>query len=70
MKKALGIVTGAAFIAALGIVGAVERGADVKLMWWTLPLVAVMSVAAFIADAEQSKKYFREVVIKAGNRWH
>jgi hypothetical protein len=64
MKKAMGIVTGAAFIAALGIVGAVERGADVRLMWWTLPLIVVMGIAAFIADAEQSKKYFCEVVLK------
>ena len=67
MKKAINIVGGAAFIAALGIVGAVERGADVALMWWTLPCFVVMSVASFIADMEHSKKYFREVVVKHGN---
>lgn len=65
MKKILEVLSGAAFLAALGVVGAVERGGDVRLMWWTLPLVAMMSVAAFIADAEQSKKYFCEVVLKA-----
>ena len=65
MKRVLQILTGAAFIAALGIVGAVERGADIALMWWTLPLVAVMAVAAFISDAEQTKKFILELRYKS-----
>lgn len=66
MKKLLNIITGAAFIAALGIVGAVERGADIKLMWWTLPAFVLMAVAAGIEEFT-SKNYFFEEVIKSRN---
>lgn len=66
MKKLLNIITGAAFIAALGIVGAVERGGDIKLMWWTLPLIAVMAITAGVQEFT-NKKYFFEEVTKARN---
>lgn len=33
---------GAALFAILGIVGAVERGAALGLMWWTVPAVIVL----------------------------
>jgi hypothetical protein len=66
MKKLLNIITGAAFIAALGIVGAVERGADINLMWWTIPLIAVMAIAAGVQEFT-NKKYFFEEVTKARN---
>jgi hypothetical protein len=66
MKKLLNIITGAAFFAALGIVGAVERGADIKQMWWTLPLIAVMAIAAGVQEFT-NKKYFFEEVTKARN---
>ena len=66
MKTILEILSGAAFIAALGIVGAVERGADISLMWWTLPAFALMAVAAGIEEFT-NKKYFFEEVIKSRN---
>ena len=68
MKKALNVITGAAFLAALGIVGAVERGGDISLMWWTLPCFIVMGIAAYIAESEETKKIIREVVLKSEKR--
>ena len=38
-------LSGAAFLYALGIVGAVENGAPLARMWWTIPLLAL---AAFL----------------------
>ena len=66
MKRFMEILGAAAFIAALGIVGAVERGADMKMMWWTLPLIAVMAIAAGVQEFT-NKKYFFEEVTKARN---
>lgn len=67
MKKIINGIGAAGFIAALGIVGAVEQGADIALMWWTLPCIALMSVAAWVADYEHIKKYFCDVVVKHRN---
>ena len=55
MKRILEAIGAAAFAVALGIVGAVERGADVKMMWWTIPLIAVTAVAVLITRKERSK---------------
>ena len=60
MKKVLEVITGAAFIAALFIVGAVEHGADIKLMWWTVPAIAIMAAAALLEDRARTKKFFEE----------
>ena len=38
------------FFFALGVVGAVEQGADLSLMWWTLPALGVLSLAACLAE--------------------
>ena len=57
--KLLDLLTGAAFLAALGIVGTVEHGGAVSLMWWTLPCLAVMGAAAKIQAVAQRKKYFQ-----------
>ena len=34
-------LSGAAFFYALGIVGAVEQGAALSRLWWTIPLLAL-----------------------------
>ena len=44
-KKVMAALSGAAFLYALGIVGAVENGAPLARMWWTIPLLAL---AAFL----------------------
>jgi hypothetical protein len=38
------------FLFALGIVGAVEQGAALSLMWWTLPALGVLALAARLAE--------------------
>lgn len=67
LNRLLGVITGAAFFVALGIVGAAERGGDIGLMWWTLPCFAVMAVAALVAESEETKKIIREVGVKQKN---
>ena len=37
----------AAFFIMLGIVGTVECGGDIRLLWWTLPCVVVMAADLF-----------------------
>ena len=64
MRRLLNVIAGVAFLVALGIVGATERGGDIGLMWWTLPCFAVMAVAAFVEESEQTKKIICEVGIK------
>ncbi|MBO7207633.1 MAG: hypothetical protein J6W10_08480 [Kiritimatiellae bacterium] len=54
-KKLLAALSGAAFIYALGIVGAVENGAPFVRVWWTIPL---LSAAFFFASA--AKKHDKE----------
>ena len=58
-KKLLSAVSCAAFIYALGIVGAVENGAPFVRVWWTLPLLALSFFCAFrnkkMTEEEQSK---------------
>ena len=68
MKIILNVITFAAFFAALGIVGAVERGGDLNRLLWLLPCLIVMGIAAAVQDAEQYKKFLREEVLKAGKR--
>lgn len=50
MKKIIGIITGAAFLFALGVVGAVERGAAVGLMWMTIPAIIVIGLCAYALE--------------------
>lgn len=45
-KKLLAALSGAAFIYALGIVGAVENGAELSRMIWTIPLLALSFICA------------------------
>ena len=40
-KTVLTALSGAAFFYALGIVGAVEQGAALSRLWWTIPLLAL-----------------------------
>lgn len=67
MKKVLEVLSGAAFLVALGIVGAVEHSDNLSLIWWMIPCFIVMGIGAMVQDFEQSKKYFSEVVIKTRN---
>ena len=57
MKKFLEVLSGAAFLVALFIVGAVEHGADINLMWWTVPEIAIMAAAALLEDRARTKKF-------------
>lgn len=50
MKRIAGAAALLSFLFALGIVGAVERGADLSLMWWTLPALGVLWLAPRIAE--------------------
>lgn len=59
-KKLLAALSGAAFFYALGIVGAVEQGAALSRLWWTIPLLTL----SFICGA----KSFRFSVSKNKNR--
>lgn len=58
-KKLLAALSGAAFIYALGIVGAVENGAPFVRVWWTIPLLALSAFCAFrnkkLTEDEQSE---------------
>ena len=58
-KKLLAALSGAAFIYALGIVGAVENGAPFGRIWWTIPLLALSALCAFrnekMTEEDQSK---------------
>lgn len=65
MNRIIELTGAAAFLAALGIVGAVEQGADVARMVWTVPLIAVMFFAA--RRSEQRKKA-AHTVLKNKNR--
>lgn len=50
MKKLLDVAAALAFLFALGIVGAVEQGAALSLMWWVLPVLGVLALAARVAE--------------------
>ena len=56
MKRALSALGAAAFLVMLGIVGTVERGGSLVLMWWTIPCLAVMAGAVL---ANRRKKFSR-----------
>ena len=58
MKRVLDVVAVGAFFFALGIVGTVERGGDVRMMWWTIPALAVMAAAVAGRSLWNRKKYF------------
>ena len=45
MKTLAGVAAAVAFLFALGIVGAVEQGAELSRMLWTLPALGVMALA-------------------------
>ena len=64
MKKILEVLSGAAFLFALGIVGAVEHSDNLALIWWMLPCFIVMGISAMVQDVERSKKFFAEVGVK------
>lgn len=53
-KRIMAALSGAAFLYALGIVGAVEQGAALARLWWTLPLLAFSAWAA--RQSENSEK--------------
>ena len=46
MKWIGGAAAVLSFLFALGIVGAVEQGAALSLMWWTLPALGVLALVA------------------------
>lgn len=50
MRKLIGTLGAAAFAALLGITGAVEHGADIALMWWAVPCLVVLALAAGCAE--------------------
>ena len=64
MKKILEVLSGAAFLVALGIVGAVEHSDNLALIWWMIPCFIVMGISAMVQEFT-SKKYFFEEGIKA-----
>lgn len=55
-KKLLAALSGAAFFYALGIVGAVEQGAALSRLWWTIPLLALSFICAAKSFFSVSKK--------------
>lgn len=67
MKKILEVMSGAAFLVALGIVGAVEHSDNLALIWWMIPCFIVMGIGAMVQDVERNRKFFAEVVTKARN---
>lgn len=50
MRRIGGAAALLSFLFALGIVGAVEQGAALSLMWWTLPALGVLALAAGLAE--------------------
>ena len=48
MRRIGGAAALLSFLFALGIVGAVEQGAALSLMWWTLPALGGLALAARI----------------------
>ena len=46
MKTILEVLSGAAFLFALGIVGAVEHSDNLALIWWMIPCFIVMGISA------------------------
>lgn len=52
MKKIVGAAAALSFLFALGIVGAVEQGAALSLMWWTLPALGVLALAPRVLNKE------------------
>ena len=50
MKRIGGLAALLSFLFALGIVGAVEQGAALSLMWWVLPVLGVLALAARVAE--------------------
>ena len=64
MKKFLEVLSGAAFLFALGIVGAVEHSDNLALIWWMIPCFIVMGISAMVQDVERNRKFFSEVGIK------
>lgn len=56
MNRIIELTGAAAFLAALGVVGAVEQGADVSRMWWTVPALAVMFLCARYTEKSKRAK--------------
>ena len=48
-EKVWAALSGAAFLLLMGIVGAVERGAALSLLWAAIPALAVLGVCAKFA---------------------
>ena len=67
MKTILDVLSGAAFLFALGIVGAVEHSNNTALIWWMIPCFAVMGISTIVQDSAHYKKFLSEVVSKAKN---
>lgn len=49
MENIKALICGAAFMVALGVVGAVENGADISLMGWAFGAIAVFGAAILTA---------------------
>ena len=50
-KTVMAALSGAAFFYAIGIVGAVENGAALSRLWWTIPLLALSFICAARSNA-------------------
>lgn len=60
-KNAWAALSGAAFLLLLGIVGAVERGASLSLLWAALPALAALAWSARMIGRPEQKKVSRKV---------
>ena len=67
MRKLIYGMGAAAFLVALGIVGAVEHSDNLALIWWMIPCFIVMGIGAMVQDVERNRKFYAEVVTKARN---
>ena len=51
IKTIVGITGAAAFVAALGIVGTVERGGSISALLWCVPLFVLMTICSELYGA-------------------
>lgn len=55
MNRMKALIGGAALVLLVGIVGAVEHGAELSLMVWTAPLLSVLWIVA-----GQARKHYEQ----------
>lgn len=67
MKKILEVLSGAAFLFALGIVGAVEHSDNLALIWWMIPCFIVMGISAKVQESKNGKNFFEKAGVKTRN---